>query len=261
LPVTGPELMLFLGVVLPTLEQAISQELEKRRVRSLFTRFISPKMVDQLLATQDINSLNKRARLTILFSDIRGFTTMSERLTPEDVVSLLNPYLEAMTTVIHKHGGTVDKYEGDAIVAFFGEPVPYADHAMRAARSAVEMLTVLAGLSAKWQAEGRLPGRFEVGIGINTGEVFVGLLGSAQRISYTVIGDNVNLAARLQDMTKVYGWPIIVSEGTAEVIQDEFDVEFVEAAVIKGKRELVKIYKLLGRKGTPESERVKALKT
>jgi adenylate cyclase len=249
LPFTSPELMLFLGVVLPTLEQAVSQELEKRRVRSMFTRFISPEMVDQLLATRDINSLNKRANLTILFSDIRGFTTLSEKLTPDKVVALLNPYLEAMTDVIHKHGGTVDKYEGDAIVAFFGEPVPYADHALRAARVAVEMRTALTELKERWKTEGILPERFEIGIGLNTGDAFVGLLGSAQRINYTIIGDNVNLAARLQDLTKVYAWPIIISEATAEAIKDEFDVEFIEAATIKGKTEPVKIYKVLGRRG------------
>ena len=249
LPVTGPELMLFLGVVLPTLEQAVSQELEKRRVRVMFTRFISPEMVDQLLNTQDINSLNKRTTLTILFSDIRGFTTLSEKLAPEEVVALLNPYLEVMTGVVHKHGGTVDKYEGDAIVAFFGEPVPYADHALRAARTAVDMRAALAGLKERWAAEGILPERFEIGIGLNTGEVFVGMLGSVQRINYTVIGDTANLAARLQDLTKTYAWPVIISESTANAIQDEFDVEFIEAAAVKGKSEPVRIYRMLGRKG------------
>ena len=259
LPVTGPEAMLFLGIVLPNIEQAVSQEMEKRRVRGMFIRFISPEMVDQLLATRDINSLNKRADLTILFSDIRGFTTLSEKLVPEEVVHLLNPYLEVMTNVIHKHGGTVDKYEGDAIVAFFGEPVPYPDHALRAARAAVEMRTALAELKERWREEGRLPAHFEIGIGLNTGEAFVGLLGSAQRITYTVIGDNVNLAARLQDLTKQYVWPIIISESTALAIQEEFDVEFVEATNVKGKSEPVKVYRVLGRKGAPEEERIRAL--
>jgi adenylate cyclase len=248
LPLTGPELMLFLGVVLPTLEQAVSQELEKRRVRSLFTRFISPEMVDQLLATQDINSLNKRANLTILFADIRGFTSLSEKLTPEEVVMLLNPYLAAMTDVILRRGGTVDKYEGDAIVAFFGEPLPCADHARRAASAALEMLAELDRLRAGWQSEGRLPGPFEIGVGLNSGEVFVGLVGSAQRVNYTVIGDNVNLAARLQELSKTYAWPVIISESTAQAIQDEFEVEYLEDAALKGKSEPVKVYKMLGRK-------------
>jgi len=259
LPVTGPELMLFLGVILPSIEQAVSQELERRRIRSLFTRFISPEMVDQLLATQDINSLNKRADITILFSDIRGFTSLSEKLTPEEVVALLNPYLEAMTNIVHKHGGTIDKYEGDAVVAFFGEPVPYADHAIRAVAAALEMHLSLEGLRQKWAGEERMPGKFEIGIGLNSGEVFVGLLGSEQRINYTVIGDNANLASRLQDQTKIIGWPILVSERTALLVQNEFEVEFAALQAIRGKSEPVKIYRVMGRKGAPENERVRAL--
>ncbi len=252
MPMVAPEAMLFLGVVLPTLEQAVSQELEKRRVRNLFNRFISPEMVDQLISTQDINSLNKRANLTVLFSDIRGFTTLSEKLSPEDVVGLLNPYLELMTGIIHKHGGTVDKYEGDAIVAFFGEPVPFQDHAARAVRAAVEMLTELSVLSEKWMKEGRVAHGFNIGIGINSGEVFVGLLGSAQRINYTVIGDNANLAARLQDLTKQYVWPIIISQSTCDQVKDEFETEFADSVVVKGKTEPVNIYKVTAPKGGKE---------
>jgi adenylate cyclase len=256
LPVAAPEGMLFLGVVLPTLEQAVSQEREKRRVRNLFSRFISPQMVDQMMKTQDINSLNKRADLTIIFSDIRGFTTLSEKMTPEGVVSLLNPYLEAMSQVIYKHGGTVDKYEGDAVIAFFGEPVPYKDHAVRAVHAALDMRKALAELRDQWAKEGR-PSQIEMGVGINSGEVFVGLLGSEQRINYTVIGDNANLAARLQDLTKTYAWPILVSESTYQLIKDEFDTELADAVTVKGKTKAVNVYKIIGRKGAPESEKLR----
>ncbi len=259
LPILTPELMLFLGVILPTIEQAVSQEMERRRVRNLFTRFISPEMVDQLLATQDINSLNKRADVSILFSDIRGFTSLSEKMAPEEVVALLNPYLEVMTGIVHKHGGTIDKYEGDAVVAFFGEPVPYPDHAKRAVAAAVEMHLGLAGLQQKWTAEGHRQHSFEIGIGINSGEVFVGLLGSEQRINYTIIGDNANLASRLQDQTKIIGWPILISEHTAALVQEDFDVEFAALQVIRGKSEPVNIFKVLGRKGAEEKDRVRAL--
>lgn len=259
LPVAGPEAMLFLGVVVPFVEQAVSQEVEKRRVRGLFSRFLPPKMVDRLLATQDINSLNKRADVSILFSDIRGFTTLSERMTPEELVALLNPYLEAMTGIIHRHDGTVDKYEGDAVIAFFGEPVEHPDHALRAVRAAVEMHLELARLNQRWQAEGCLQRGLEIGIGIHSGEVFVGLLGSAQRINYTVIGDNANLASRLQDQTKIIGWPILVSERTAELVKGEFEVEFAALQVVRGKSEPVNIFRVIGRKGASPEERVRAL--
>ncbi len=246
LPFMAPETMLFLGVIMPTLQQAVTQEIEKRRVRNLFMRFISPEMVTQMLETQDMSALNKRSELTILFSDIRNFTGMSEKLTPDGVVALLNPYLDVMTHIIHKHGGTVDKYEGDAIVAFFGEPIHYADHAKRAARAALDMRLALVQLKEDWAKSGILPETFDIGIGLNTGDVFVGLLGSEQRVNYTIIGDNANLAARLQDLTKQYGYHTIISESTHKAIKDEFATEFIEAVQVKGKSQTVKIYKLLG---------------
>ncbi len=257
--VVTPASMLALGVVIPTLDQAVSQELEKRRVRNLFSRFISPEMVAQLLDTQNIDSLNKRAELTILFSDIRGFTTISEKLKPEEVVSLLNPYLAGMTKVIHEHGGTVDKYEGDAIVAFFGEPLQYPDHARRAVLAALEMRRVLNDMNHEWKKEGKSEDGFEMGIGLNTGPVFVGLLGSEHRLNYTIIGDNANLAARLQDQTKEFGWPILISESTYLQVKDEFDADFADSRLVKGKTEPVGIYKLIGLKGIPENEQVKPL--
>ena len=260
LPFTGPELMLVLGVILPTLEQAVSQELEKRRVRSMFSRFISPEMVNKLISTQDINSLNKRTNLTILFSDIRGFTTLSEKLPPEEVVALLNPYLEAMTKIIYKYGGTVDKYEGDAILAFYGEPDPYPDHAARAVHTAVEMRTALETLRTQWVQEGRVSEGFEMGVGINSGDVFVGLLGSAQRINYTVIGDNVNLAARIQDLTKKYKWPILISEVTYQQVKEDFVCELVDSVVVKGKTNAVNLYTVRGKKKTPKDKLIQPWK-
>ena len=207
-------------------------------------------MVEQLISTQDINSLNKRSNITILFSDIRGFTTLSEQLTPDGVVAILNPYLDVMTKVVHKHGGTVDKYEGDAIVAFFGEPVHYEDHALRAARAALDMRLALVKLTDAWGKAGVLPPNFvfDIGIGLNSGDVFVGLLGSEERVNYTIIGDNANLAARLQDLSKGYGWSMIISESTMQAIKDEMETEFIESRLVKGKSEAVKIYKLIGYK-------------
>lgn len=258
MPLIPVQLMLFLGFVGPTGMRAVAEEREKRRVRHIFERFISPAMVEQLIEQGLEGSQGKRADLTILFSDIRGFTTLSEKLSPEEVVAILNEYLEAMTDVIHKHGGTVDKYEGDAIVAFFGAPIPHTDHARRAALASLEMRTVLDQLRRKW-ALGEGPKSFEIGVGLNSGDVFVGLIGSYKRLNYTIIGDNANLAARLQDLTKQFAWPILISEATHERIRDEFDAEFGDAVQVKGKTVPVGVYRLLGKKGAPETERVRAM--
>jgi len=183
------------------------------------------------------------------------------KLPPENVVALLNPYLETMAEIIYRHGGTIDKYEGDAIMAFFGEPVAYPDHALRAVRTAVDMHLAISGLRQRWFTEGVQPmdASFQIGIGLNTGQAFVGLLGSEQRINYTAIGDNVNLASRLQDLTKTYKWPILIAATTNEQIKDEFDSEFVDNVIVKGKTEPIGIYKVIGRKGAPDTERVRPL--
>jgi adenylate cyclase len=258
IPLVAPEVSLFLCFVVPSLERAVSEELEKRRVRSIFELFISPEMVGQLIE-QGIDAMRgTRAELTILFSDIRGFTTMSEKMTPEELVVLLNEYLGAMTDVIHRNGGTVDKYEGDLVMAFFGAPIAHPDHAQRALRTAIEMRQALDRLRAKWATEGK-PSRLEMGIGLNTGEVFVGLIGSGRRVNYTVMGDVVNLASRLQDLTKELQWPLLISEFTYDKIKDEFDTEFAESRLVKGKTVPVGIYKVLGRRGAPEGERLRAL--
>ncbi|HSR20911.1 MAG TPA: adenylate/guanylate cyclase domain-containing protein [Anaerolineales bacterium] len=258
----APALMLIGGVILPTMGQAVSQELEKRHLRGLFGRFLSSEIIDQMVSASDLSALNKRADITILFSDVRGFTTLSEKLSPEQVVAVLNPYLEAMAEIIYRHGGTIDKYEGDAVMAFFGEPVAHPDHALRALRTAVDMLHSLQGLRQSWYSKGILPPAeaFQIGVGLNTGQAFVGMLGSERRINYTAIGDNVNLAARLQDLTKKHKWPILISAATYQLVKDEFDAEFVEDVIVKGKTEPVGVYKVLGRKGAPQAERLEALK-
>ncbi len=254
----APLVSLVLGYAVPSVERAAREALEKRRVRAIFERFISPEMADQLIERGIEGSRGRRTELTILFSDIRGFTTMSEKMAPEQVVGILNEYLGLMTDVILKHGGTIDKYEGDLIMAFFNAPLPQPDHALRAVRAAIDMRQTLDRLRDKWAREGGPP-RFEMGIGINTGEAFVGLLGSEKRINYTCIGDSVNLASRVQDLTKDLKWPLLITEYTYEKVKDEFDAEFGEARLVKGKTQPVGMYRVLGRKGAPESERVRPL--
>lgn len=258
LPLVAPLATLFIAFAVPAAERAVSEELEKRRVRGIFELFISPEMVSQLI-DQGVEAMRgKRAELTILFSDIRGFTTMSEKMTPEEVVDVLNEYLGVMTDVIHKHGGTVDKYEGDLVMAFFGAPLWLPDHAERAVRCSIDMRLELDRLRAKWAGEGK-PSQLEMGIGLNSAEVFVGLVGSGRRVNYTVMGDGVNLASRVQDLTKDLKWPLLITEFTYERVKDKFEIEFAEARLVKGKTVPVGIYRVLGEKDAPEARRVRPL--
>ncbi|MBL8056196.1 MAG: CHASE2 domain-containing protein [Anaerolineales bacterium] len=260
IPLVAPLVTLFVAFAAPAVERAVSEELEKRRVRGIFELFISPEMVGQLIDKGIDAMRGKRAELTILFSDIRGFTTMSEKMTPEELVATLNEYLGVMTEVIHRHGGTVDKYEGDLVMAFFGAPLWYPDHAERAVRCSIDMRLELDRLRAKWAAEGK-PSHLEMGIGLNSAEVFVGLVGSGRRVNYTVMGDGVNLASRVQDLTKDLQWPLLITEFTYAQVKDQFDIEFGEARLVKGKTVPVGMYKVLGEKGAPAERRVRALFT
>ncbi len=254
----SPLTSLVLSFAVPSVERAASEQFEKRRVRGIFERFVSPQIVEQLIKRGVEASRGTRTQLTILFSDIRGFTTLSEKMPPEQVVAILNEYLGVMTEVILKHGGTLDKYEGDLIMAFFNAPLPQTDHASRALNASIDMRLALDRLREKWAAEGG-PTQFEMGIGINTGEAFVGLLGSEKRVNYTCIGDSVNLASRVQDLTKDMRWPLLITEHTYAAVKNEFDAEFADAQLVKGKTLPVGMYKVLGRKGAPESERVRPL--
>lgn len=258
MPVIAPQAALAFAFLAPAVERAVVEEAEKRRVRHIFEQFIPPEMVEQIVARGIEASRGRRAELTILFSDIRGFTSLSEQMPPDQVVNLLNEYLEVMTGVIFRHGGTLDKFEGDAILAFWGAPHADPDHARHALLAALEMRVQLDRLRKKWAANSKAE-KFEIGIGVNTGEVFVGLIGSTRRVSYTVIGDHVNLAARLQDLTKEYQWPLLISEQTFRKIQDEFDAEFIAPRTLRGKSYPVRVYKVLGRKNAPANERVRPL--
>lgn len=257
--VVAPLVGLVLGFAVPSVERATTEALARRRVRDMFERFVSPEVVEQMVESGLEASRGQRTELTILFSDIRGFTTMSEKMAPDDVVDLLNEYLGVMTDVILKHGGTIDKYEGDLIMAFFNAPIAQSDHPKRAVEAAIDMRITLDRLKAKWAKEGTRPTNFEMGIGLNTGDAFVGLIGSEKRINYTCIGDSVNLASRVQDLTKDLKWPLLITEFTYERIKDEFEAEFGEARMVKGKTVPVGMYKVIGRKGAPESEKVRAL--
>lgn len=226
------------------------EERERRRVHNVFGRYVSKDVVDQILATEgEIPLGGTRQEATLLFSDIRGFTSMSESMEPEEVVTLLNEYFQVMTRIILQHRGTIDKFMGDAIMAIFGAPLPREDDAARCVRTAVDMRKALEDLQMKWEAEGKP--RFDTGIGINTGEVLVGNIGSQERLEYTAIGDDVNLASRLEGLTKDYGGGILIAEGTYRYVKDLVEVQRLDPVLVKGKAMPVQIYKVLGLKDDP----------
>jgi len=189
--------------------------------------------------------------LSVLFSDIRGFTTISEGLTPENLVHLLNEYLTVMTDIVFNHDGTLDKYMGDAIMAIYGAPLDQPDHPARACHSALEMMKALRNLNEKWILEEKKP--MDIGIGINTGMMMVGNMGSDQRFDYTVMGDAVNLGSRLEGANKNYKTNILLSEFTYERVKDEFVCMEIDSVRVKGKTQPVKIYQLHAHKRVPET--------
>ena len=223
----------------------IFEEREKRKIRKSFAQYLSPGVI--ALIEKDpqkyIRPGGESKELTVMFSDIRGFTTLSEGLTPDELVRLLNEYLGAMTDILFANLGTLDKYIGDAIMAFWGSPYPQKDHAYRGCCCALQMSRGLAKLNSKWEAEGRRP--IAIGIGLNTGEVNVGNMGSDKRLAWTVMGDNVNLASRLEGITKEYQTQIVISENTYEQVAHQFVCRELDKIKVKGKHEPVKIYELL----------------
>jgi adenylate cyclase len=223
----------------------ILEEREKRKIRKTFSQYLSPGVI--ALIEKDphkyIRPGGETKELTVMFSDIRGFTSLSEGMTADELVHLLNEYLGAMTEVVFHNLGTLDKYIGDAIMAFWGSPYPQTDHALRACTCALEMIGALEKLNAKWQAQGRK--EMSIGIGLNTGPVNVGNMGSAKRLAWTVMGDNVNLASRLEGMTKEYRCRIVISEGTYRQIADQFVFRELDRIRVKGKKQPVHVYELL----------------
>lgn len=224
------------------------EERERRRVQNVFGRYVSQDVVEQILATGgDVPLGGVRQPVTVMFSDIRGFTSLSERLNAEAVVTLLNEYFGAMADVIFEQRGMIDKFMGDAIMAVFGAPLPANDDALRAVTAAVEMRKRLLQLRDEWKAEGT--DALDSGIGINTAEVIVGNVGSEERMDYTVIGDGVNLAARLEELSKEYGGGILIAESTYAHVRDHVEVQSLNAVAVRGKTEPVQIYKVLGLRG------------
>jgi len=218
---------------------------EKRYLKLAFQHYVPPAVVDGLVAGADKLRLGGEKReLTVLFSDIRGFTSLSETMDPEQLISFLNEYFTAMTEKVFEHGGSLDKYIGDAIMAIYGAPLAAPRHPYLACRSALGMLDVLDELHKEWQRRGIPP--LGIGVGINTGFMTVGNSGSADRFNYTVVGDQVNLASRVESLNKTYGTSILITEYTYELVKDEFPtVREVDLVRVRGRQQPVRLYELM----------------
>lgn len=218
---------------------------EKRWLRHAFGRYVSPGVVDALSAHPERLELGgEEVEATVLFADIEGFTRISEGMSPQDLVRLLNDYFSPMTQIILAHRGTLDKYIGDAIMALWGAPLALPDHALRACRAALEMQESMAGLQADWAARD-LP-RLNARIGLHTGNVVAGNVGSRDRFNYTVLGDTVNLASRLEGVNKVYGTHILMSAETCRLVKDTLLVRELDLVKVVGRVQPEGIYELVG---------------
>lgn len=229
------------------LQRFMAEEREKRRIRNAFGHYLSENILSQVLKDPSLLKLGGvRRKITVLFCDIRNFTSYCESRPPEEAVEALNEFFGEMTQVIIRHGGTLDKYMGDEIMAFFGAPLAEdaASCALRACRAALEMKEKLDELRKKWLSENRTP--LEMGIGINTGFMIVGNIGSSSIMNYTVIGDEVNLASRLQRLTREHQKTILITESTFKENESKMIAEFIGNVKLKGREEPVAIYALSG---------------
>jgi adenylate cyclase len=237
---SSPGIGVFLSFLSVVVYRAMTEEKDKRRIKDMFGKYVSPKVVDQILAQPlELGGVDKE--ITVFFSDIRGFTTLSESMTPQELVNHLNLYLTAMTDIILDYRGTLDKYVGDEIMCFWGAPLPQPDHAILSCKCALKQMQVLGELNAEWPPEKRI----DIGIGLNSGIMTVGNMGSMGRMNYTLMGDNVNLGARLEGTNKQYQTHIIISEYTYGLVKDRVIARELDNIRVKGKNRPVLIYELI----------------
>ncbi|HTX17411.1 MAG TPA: CHASE2 domain-containing protein [Bacteroidota bacterium] len=247
IPVVPPIAAVFANYVGSAVYQYLTERKQKVMIKGMFSQYLNPHVVNELIAHPEKLKLGgERKELTVLFSDIAGFTTFSEKLPPEELVLVLNEYLSAMTDIVFKHDGTLDKYEGDAVMAFWGAPIELDNNALHACNAALEMQERLVDIRAKWRAEGKP--NVHVRIGLNTGEMVVGNMGGTGKFDYTVIGDSVNLGSRLEGANKEYGTYIMASERTQQLVKDYFLFRELDLLVVKGKTKPIKVFELLGKK-------------
>lgn len=249
----APLLKLIVSLYLLNMIAGFFIESQSRRLmQQMFGLYIPPEVVDEMSTKKDVYSLKSQKReLTVLFADVRDFTSISENMLPETLSELLNTFLTPMTKIIHKHGGAIDKYMGDAVMAFWGAPVATNQHASKAVAAALEMIDALDDINVKFKEKG-WP-ELRIGIGINTGMMSVGNMGSEFRMAYTVLGDAVNLGSRLESLTKQYKVPVIISEYTARQAT-EYKYKRLDQVKVKGKEIPVTIFSCAGLKGEGDDD-------
>lgn len=219
----------------------VKEQRERLRYRAQFMKYVSPDVVAEILEDREGLALGgKRRHITVLFSDVRGFTGISEKISPEEVVSFLGQYFAEVTQIVFKHGGTVDKFMGDGMMAFFGAPKSHPDDAVRAVKTGLEMIDLVQQRSAEWA---KLLGQnVAIGVGINSGDAVVGSIGSELRADYTAIGDTVNLASRLEGLTKELGVPILISETTVADLSGAVDLVPLQRVKVVGRETALLVY-------------------
>jgi len=242
---TLPAGTLTANVMLVSLYRALVEEKEKRKVRSAFGQYLSPEVIRRLLVNPQLVEPRK-TEITVMFSDIRGFTTISEKLDAQDLALFLNSYLSDMTKIVFDTQGTLDKYIGDAVMAFWGAPFEEPDHSANACNASLTMMKTVRGMQKQWEAEGKP--KLDIGIGLNSGPASVGNMGSALRYGYTALGDTVNLSSRLEGLNKEYGTHILVNESTYSAVKHAgFLFRELDIIRVKGKLQPVTIYELVGK--------------
>lgn len=240
-------LAIILGYIGSTAYSYITERKQKTMIKGMFSQYVNATIVDDLISDPTKMQLGgERRELTVFFSDIAGFSTFSETKEPEDLVSFLNEYLSEMTRLVFENKGTLDKYIGDAVMAFWGAPIPIQNHAYQGCYTAIQMQKRLDELDAKWKAEGQPD--ILVRMGINTGDMVVGNMGGKERFDYTVMGDNVNLGSRLEGANKEYGSKIMIADTTYDAVKDFFYTRELDFLVVKGKTKPIKVYELIGLK-------------
>jgi len=240
----APMVTLFITYAGSTAIDFIEAEMSRRKTKAMFSRYVSPDVVDQLMANPEQMALGgKKQEVTIMFTDIRGFTAFSENKDPVDVIARLNEYLTAQTDAILKHGGTLDKYMGDGLMAFFGAPIYYEDHVERAIKVAHEIQERVKELNQKWAEKGEVP--LLIACGINTGPVVVGNVGSPERMDYTLIGEDANLASRVEALTKLFETLVLVSQRSYDLLPEgeiKNSLNYVGEELVKGFTNPIKVY-------------------